>query len=985
HGAGSGGGYSAEKNKGSTIFGGSKILELKPSRHVLARPGEDNVRVVGIVTAVGFYSTRGELFRSILFPKEIDFKFYRDSFKFIAALSAVAMVAFINRVVNGISRDLPTFWVLVTSLDLITIAVPPALPLILTVGIGLALQRLKSKNIFCISPDRINYAGRIDVFCWDKTGTLTTPRLSWAGLDACTTLNLPEDSNRPSTSSSTGSLDSPVTGPRLEGLRQSFDHTNHINLERAVAVCHTLNEVQGELLGPPLEVELFRATGWRMVQDDGQGVLNAVAVFLPPHEGSVESVSDDVTGVPEIVAIPPSTYDVSREGMVSAPPKCTKILHLSPTGIAVLKRFEFDAQLQRCSVVFKEPSGTIMACVKGSPESVLRVCNPASIPRSYHKAYTRTGDGSMTAISVSRDLGLCTNMILVDIFEHGLGFQRLKDSDRIIDTREMVVSPTETAENSSKNQHEDQESVFESGEEDENQNNFEEEAMFEDYPSGSTEILTRVSIHDIARSAVSPPFKPTPIKGKHSCNPLHTKSLTHLSPLTPPITIQKPKRSSRSTTTLSFPIEELARTVATLENLDEEWDVAVTGAALDAMRGGGFEDGFLDWLVNADTYAGANDTGALKAAHVGLALSDSEASIVAPFTSVKRKVSDVIHLIAEGRCALDTSFIAFKYMFMYPIVQLAMVATLNQMGSGLSNNQFLFDDMAIVLVLAILMLRAGSSLKLGPSRPTDNLFSPMVMSSILGHVLISVGFFIANVASLYDQPWFCPIWRAKSGVDDETWLPLNASAPFNVSYPCYLDLVYTSIDPAEDVTGSNLVTTYENTAIWLFTHFQFAILALVFCLASPHRRPAWTNLWFTAYLLVSLISLSGMLLLSDDELGFSQFATLFNIREGVPRTFRVGVLFLATCNAAVSILWEVVVVDRVVWRWVLWREGREAAGEVRKMNAKAGITAQDANTSARKLRVRLDMAAAMRAASSWENLAEGKRGGQMKAGKAKAW
>jgi P-type E1-E2 ATPase len=57
---------------------------------------------------------------------------------------------------------------------------------------------------------------------------------------------------------------------------------------------------------------------------------------------------------------------------------------------------------------------------------------------------------------------------------------------------------------------------------------------------------------------------------------------------------------------------------------------------------------------------GANDTGALKAAHVGIALSDAEASIVAPFTSTRRSVADVPKLVSEGRCALDTSFIAFK-------------------------------------------------------------------------------------------------------------------------------------------------------------------------------------------------------------------------------------------------------------------------------------------------------------------------------------
>lgn len=59
------------------------------------------------------------------------------------------------------------------SLDLITITVPPALPAAMTVGTILALTRLKKSKIFCISPPRVNIAGRVNLMVFDKTGTLT--------------------------------------------------------------------------------------------------------------------------------------------------------------------------------------------------------------------------------------------------------------------------------------------------------------------------------------------------------------------------------------------------------------------------------------------------------------------------------------------------------------------------------------------------------------------------------------------------------------------------------------------------------------------------------------------------------------------------------------------------------------------------------------------------------------------------------------------
>jgi cation-transporting P-type ATPase 13A2 len=59
---------------------------------------------------------------------------------------------------------------------------------------------------------------------------------------------------------------------------------------------------------------------------------------------------------------------------------------------------------------------------------------------------------------------------------------------------------------------------------------------------------------------------------------------------------------------------------------------------------------------------GANDCAALKAADVGISLSEAEASVAAPFTTSTPDIGCVIELIKEGRCALVTSFSCFKFM-----------------------------------------------------------------------------------------------------------------------------------------------------------------------------------------------------------------------------------------------------------------------------------------------------------------------------------
>ena len=55
-------------------------------------------------------------------------------------------------------------------LDLFTVAIPPALPIGLTIGIVFTADRLKKKKISCIAPSRVNLAGSVETFCYDKTG-----------------------------------------------------------------------------------------------------------------------------------------------------------------------------------------------------------------------------------------------------------------------------------------------------------------------------------------------------------------------------------------------------------------------------------------------------------------------------------------------------------------------------------------------------------------------------------------------------------------------------------------------------------------------------------------------------------------------------------------------------------------------------------------------------------------------------------------------
>ena len=133
---------------------------------------------------------------------------------------------------------------------------------------------------------------------------------------------------------------------------------------------------------------------------------------------------------------------------------------------------------------------------------------------------------------------------------------------------------------------------------------------------------------------------------------------------------------------------------------------------------------------------GANDCAALKQADAGISLSEAEASIAAPFTSKIQDISCVITLLKEGRAALTTTFQSFKFIELYSLIQFFTVSLLYINGTNISDNQFLYIDLGVLIPLCIFQSWTGSYHKLSSSLPQESLFSAPVLVSVLGSALI---------------------------------------------------------------------------------------------------------------------------------------------------------------------------------------------------------------------------------------------------------
>ncbi|KAJ3367303.1 hypothetical protein HDU91_001541 [Kappamyces sp. JEL0680] len=858
-----------DKNRTNMLFGGSTILQLKPSNNTFKAPSHDprvdsdfdgpsflkssvldgqsqspiemkpmpspGKSIIAIVHSTGFSTSKGELFRSILFPTDVEFKFNKDSMTFLALLGGVALVAFANRVVNSLMEGTHVFYAILNSLDLITIAVPPALPLILTVGIGFSLSRLKAVQIFCIDPERLHYAGRLDTMCWDKTGTITIPSLLFSGVHYAH-----EQAGR-------------------DRHHLDFSPANVIpnlnSLERVMVACHGVTRPRGEYLGHALDLETFKSTEWA-IDTDGASVFEHGLLQLP------------------VVAQ----------------------LSLASQSLFIVKRFEFDAHLQRSSVIAVSKTTSPMLYVKGSPESIKELCTPGSLPHDF--------DAQTALYSIE-------------------GFYVIACASRAIPSFALESHAT-----MSRSQVESDLTflgfiLF--------QNPIKKQA----FPTFSC--LTDANIQSII------------ITGDNALTAIHVSR--QLSLVKEVNLVDKDESGlfvtavalERSSERLEYTPPQRDSIEKLQETLSDQPNCAITGSALKYLREHDVDTlhrlmphtvifsrakpdqktWIIEWLIKSGRNVGmcgdgTNDCGALKAAHVGLALSSAEASIVAPFTSAQKQISDVVTLIREGRCALETSFVGFKYMTLYPLIQLMMSATLNQFNLGLSNNQFLFDDMVIVTLLALFSLYTDPSLHLTKSRPVDTLFSKEILISLGGQLLLCIAWFTINGLAMTAMPWFCSSQRATQFLDHSTYLPLNATLGA-ASYPCY------PIDPELDTSLLLQIKSYENTVLWNFGHFQFVITIFALSFKSHYRLPFWTNRYFTYYVafVFSLLALQ-MLFLTNASTAVlpgpqeydSWLSLLFTVQPGIPFEFRLLQLVFTAIHAGLALGWEWYW-DKVLYKHVL--------------------------------------------------------------------
>ncbi|XP_070823849.1 polyamine-transporting ATPase 13A2 isoform X2 [Chaetodon trifascialis] len=796
--------YSSEAERRHTLFCGTQLIQAKGGR-----PGGSGA--VAVVTSTGFFTAKGNLVSSILYPQPTNFRFYQDSAKFLLILGFVALIGTIYSFVVLFKTNVTWVELVIRSLDIVTIAVPPALPAAITTGTIYAQRRLKNQGVFCISPPRINICGKVSVFCFDKTGTLTEEGLDVWGVMEGGPAGFSELVPEPR-------LLSP--GHMLSGL----------------ACCHTVTLLRGQPLGDPLELKMVESTGWTLQEPEGDG--KALDAEFGGHK-------------------------------VLAVMRCPAQGASTSEAVAIVQRFPFSSALQRMSVVTVARGGhSALAFLKGSPEMVASLCQAETVPAQFSSKLRNFSSEGLRVLAlackplgntdirtikrgeVEKDMQFVGLLMMKNLVKPEsamvINILRLAHLRSVMVTGDNILTAVNVAKGCGMVGF-DEKVIFVNATPHTAQSM--PTLMFNVEDAGATD--TQSSIEVITQGLYQGGF------GYHLA--INGKSFAALCDHFPDYL---PKVLVRTTIFARMSPDQKTQLVKELQKLN--YRVGMCGD-------------------------GANDCGALRAADVGVSLSDAEASVASPFTSKTENISCVPLLIREGRCSLITSFSLFRYMALYSLIQFSAILILYTVKTTMADLQFLVCDIFLVTVLAIVMGRGGPSKELHSRRPAASLLTLPVLGSLFIHTCMIILGQLAVFFITTSQDWY---------------IPLNST-----------------------VYGTANLPNMEDTVVFSLSGYQYIIMAVVVTKGYPHKKPLYHNVIFLC-LLFLLLALMTWLVVSPGSWARQQLL-LYDISD---MGFKMLLIAVAALNFFICFIVEVLIDAGILNCLRLLRGRRESKKQYKRLN-----------------------------------------------------
>ena len=418
--------FNYSDNQKSFLFCGTKIENCFP------------IELKALVIGTGFNTQRGNLIQSVLFPRKSNYNFYKENITFFLFTSLSFIAGMIIFVIIFNTKDFgdTKSTLFQNILDLLTVVVPPSLPLSLTLGTFYYQYSLINKKISCSGVYRLMAAGKINKLIFDKTGTLTEEDLELYGYissikkDGYLILDSREKNSKSYLSYLSeyykNAFHSQIINKISKYNINSNDINNEINIEtynnknsvnkndlnneinnnlkykveneseeinddtdntityfmECLATCHSVTKINDENKGNSIDIKIFNEVNW--IYDSIN--INAKA-------------NDQFEVKPKkYFKITEEQYFLKNKNIENNDNifyRNTIDNELNSYKLKVIYRSHFESRNQSMSVIVKNNfNDSIRLFIKGAPEKIIMQCLEKSIPKNYdeiHRKYTLQG------------------------------------------------------------------------------------------------------------------------------------------------------------------------------------------------------------------------------------------------------------------------------------------------------------------------------------------------------------------------------------------------------------------------------------------------------------------------------------------------------------------------------------------------------------------------------------------------------------------
>lgn len=226
-------------NHNNTIFAGTNMITPQSEGDVKA-----------LVVNIGFLTEKGCAIREES-CENYSYSLDKDSmtyFKFLIVIGTIAFFVALLVLLWLPDEPMEGLVALQAALRLVTLAIPPSLPLALTIAFMWSMRRLAREMIATRNFRRIPVAGQVNNIVFDKTGTLTKNKVKYIGHLAVYREN---------------------SEIQLSGIDTSTDISEG-DIQYLMATCHSVTPESMKSKEHTIDKELFRVAEWDMVKgEDG--------------------------------------------------------------------------------------------------------------------------------------------------------------------------------------------------------------------------------------------------------------------------------------------------------------------------------------------------------------------------------------------------------------------------------------------------------------------------------------------------------------------------------------------------------------------------------------------------------------------------------------------------------------------------------------------------------------------------------------------